>query len=89
MIFWIKQENYGDAIRLEDISWRYSVYLAADDKSDLNSILREENIAWPAAGVLVISFYLPPDFVSAAKTFASKFIANYDFALVAVVVLVL
>jgi hypothetical protein len=50
MIFWIKQENYGDAIRLEDISWRYSVYLAADDKSDLNSILREENIAWLAAG---------------------------------------
>lgn len=39
--------------------------------------------------MLLVSFYLPPDFVSAAKTFASKFIANYDFALVAVVVLVL
>jgi DNA polymerase, archaea type len=49
MVFWIKQENGGgDTIRLDDDSWSHSIYVAADDKSDLKSILKEEgeNIAW-------------------------------------------
>jgi DNA polymerase-2 len=46
MVFWIKQENDGDAIRLEDNNWNHSIYVAADDKSDLKLILREKNIAW-------------------------------------------
>src|SRR5215217_2518552 len=35
--------------------------------------------------LLVVSFYLSMHFVSAPKTFASKFIANYDFAFIVVV----
>jgi hypothetical protein len=39
MIFWIKQKN-GSVIRLED-NWTHSIYVAADDKTDLKSILVE------------------------------------------------
>ena len=37
MVFWVKQKN-GNTNRLED-SWSNSIYVAADNKSDLKSIL--------------------------------------------------
>ena len=43
MIFWIKQKKNGNnsnTIRLED-NWTHSIYVAANDKADLNSILLE------------------------------------------------
>jgi len=53
MVFWIKQKN-GNTNRLED-SWSNSIYVAADNKSDLKSILsvivakqteNNNNIGW-------------------------------------------
>ena len=38
IVFWIKQDN-GDTIRLEDIRWSHSIYVASDDKSNLKSII--------------------------------------------------
>jgi hypothetical protein len=42
MLFWIKQENGCNTIRLEDDSWSHPIYVAADDKSDIKSIPKEE-----------------------------------------------
>ena len=41
MVFWVITEN-GKAVRLED-SWTHSFYVAADDKSDLESIVRDNH----------------------------------------------
>ena len=38
IVFWIKQDN-GDTIRLEDIRWSHSIYVASDDKLNLKSIV--------------------------------------------------
>jgi DNA polymerase, archaea type len=38
MVFWIKQEEDGRAIRLED-RWSHSIYVASDSKQDLDSVL--------------------------------------------------
>jgi hypothetical protein len=38
MILWIKQETANDTIRLED-NWSHSIYVAADNKTELKSIL--------------------------------------------------
>ena len=44
MIFWIKQKKNGsnnsNTIRIED-NWTHSIYVAANDKADLKSILLE------------------------------------------------
>jgi hypothetical protein len=37
-----KQENGCNTIRLEDDSWSHPIYVAADDKSDIKSIPKEE-----------------------------------------------
>jgi DNA polymerase, archaea type len=42
MVVWIKKRNGN--LRLEDSSWKYCLYVAADDKSELLSILGEEKI---------------------------------------------
>jgi len=42
MVIWIKKKNGN--LRLEDSSWKYCLYVAADDKSELLSLLGEEQI---------------------------------------------
>ena len=42
MVIWIKKKD--GSIRLEDSSWSYCLYVAADDKSELLSLLEEEQI---------------------------------------------
>src|SRR5919202_1272975 len=39
MVFWIKQEENGKTIRLEDNSWSHSIYVASDRNSYLKSIV--------------------------------------------------
>jgi DNA polymerase-2 len=39
MVFWIKQEENGKTIRLEDNSWSHSIYVASDCNSYLKSIV--------------------------------------------------
>ena len=39
MVVWIKQKNNNSIVRLEDSSWNYSLYVGADNKSDLFSLL--------------------------------------------------
>jgi DNA polymerase, archaea type len=43
MILWIKGKNNA-IIRLEDLDWHHSLYVAADDRSELLPILEEEQI---------------------------------------------
>ena len=38
MVLWIKQNNNNSILRLED-NWTHSIYVAADNKADLESIL--------------------------------------------------
>ena len=38
MVLWIKQNNNNSILRLED-SWTHSIYVAADNKADLESML--------------------------------------------------
>ena len=42
MVIWIKKKD--GSIRLEDSSWSYCLYVAVDDKSELLSLLEEEQI---------------------------------------------
>jgi DNA polymerase-2 len=42
MVFWVKTEN-GKAVRLED-NWSHSVYVAADNKRDLELLSRNEAV---------------------------------------------
>src|SRR5919197_1728511 len=50
MVIWIKQKNGSSSssgnsiVRLEDTNWNYSLYVSADDKSDLVSILKQPEI---------------------------------------------
>src|SRR5918911_5003902 len=39
MVFWIKQEENGKTIRLEDNSWSHSIYVASECNSYLKSIV--------------------------------------------------
>jgi len=38
IILWIKQDNNNNTLRLED-NWTNSIYVAADNKADLESLL--------------------------------------------------
>jgi DNA polymerase-2 len=44
MVVWIKQKNNNSIVRLEDSSWNYSLYVGADNKSDLFSLLNQSEI---------------------------------------------
>jgi DNA polymerase-2 len=45
MVFWIKEEENGRAVRLED-SWSHSIYVASDNKYDLAAVLtKDESIS--------------------------------------------
>ena len=48
MVIWIKQKDGSSSgnsiVRLEDTNWNYSLYVSADDKSDLVSILKQPEI---------------------------------------------
>ncbi len=42
MVCWVRQHD-GLAVRLEDRSWAPSIYAAADDRADLNEVLRDND----------------------------------------------
>ena len=40
MIIWIKEKRNNNIVRVKDEVWKYSIYVASDNKADLTSLLR-------------------------------------------------
>ena len=55
MVFWLKSEN-GKAVRLED-DWSHSIYVAADNKRDLNLIRDNQAVQHYAKSIDFVSRY--------------------------------